>query len=111
MKRRRRIFYSATQRSDIWDRWQVVSALADAESEFIGMESRQSASGPLRSFRECRCSPVNGRGELPVDLPQNRKIGRARYGYQRLTGAATEEGTMKAALQNTMPGCSGCWTT
>src|ERR1700754_4630954 len=30
----------------------------------------------------------------------NRKIGRAGYGRQRLAGAATEEGTMKAALQN-----------
>src|SRR5262245_9163354 len=30
----------------------------------------------------------------------NRKISRAGYGYWRLAGAATEEGTMKAALQN-----------
>jgi AraC family transcriptional regulator len=32
--------------------------------------------------------------------PQNRKIGRAPYSHQRLTGAATEDQTLKAALQN-----------
>ncbi len=39
-------------------------------------------------------------GRFRLIRPKNRKIGRARYGHQRLTGAATEEGTMTAALQN-----------
>jgi len=35
---------------------------------------------------------VSGRWKFPLDPMPNRKIGRANYGRQRLTGAATEEG-------------------
>src|SRR5579863_4527202 len=33
-------------------------------------------------------------------IPQNRQIGRARHVRERLAGAATEDGKVKAALQN-----------
>jgi hypothetical protein len=49
---------------------QVVSAHAVAESEFSGMGKPPVGKRPLRSFRECRCSPVSGRGEFPVDPPK-----------------------------------------
>ena len=70
----------------------VVSAHADAESDVHAMGKPPVGNRPVAVIPRLPMLACQWSLEISGRSMPNRKIGRARYGRQRLTGAATEEG-------------------
>src|SRR5215470_19465264 len=113
MKQRRRIYYSAVQRSEIWDRWQAGESMSSIGRRF----DRESSSvfsviSPTGGIRP----PVRHRAKQALTLSVNgrRFLGgsacAARYGRSRVTWddlhrpSAAKSGAMEERTATGQPG-------
>lgn len=74
MKQRRRIYYSAAQRSEIWDRWQAGESMKSIGRRFDRASSSVfsviSPAGGIRSAERRRAPKVLGLGRAGGDIPR-----------------------------------------
>jgi hypothetical protein len=70
MKQRRRIYYSAVQRSEIWDRWQAGESMRSIERRF----DRASSSVFSVIFRQWHSSPTGS-------APRQANVGTKSFGH------------------------------
>lgn len=92
MKYRRHIYYSASQRAEIWDRWQRVESMSSNGRVF----DRQSSSvfsviSPTGGIRP----PARKRGSLALSLAEREEISRGLSDNYSLRAIARQLGRVK----------------